>query len=87
MHDIKMILKNINILALRLGAKLYDISLILIAIFCLILFSLVYIHHLAGLVIFAHYIDVIKSYKESYSLIPLDTYKGMKHLLENMLKA
>lgn len=88
MRDIENDIKaGKNTLAVRLGtkgARKYHAALILIAIFCLILFSLLYLHHWTGwlfLLVIPMLLNHIKR------VIHDTTALGMKPLLENMVKA
>lgn len=88
MRDIENDIKSgKNTLAVRLGtkgARKYHTGLILIAIFCLILFSLLYLRHWTGwlfLLAIPMLLNHIKRVIHDTSAL------GMKPLLENIIKA
>lgn len=59
-----------NTLSVRLGAnraRQYHVAIILIAIFCFILFILLYLHHWTGWLFVLAIPILFKPYKESYS--------------------
>lgn len=88
MRDIENDIKaGKNTLAVRLGtkgARKYQAALILIAIFCLILFSLLYLHHWTGWLFLLAIPMLLNHIKR---VIHDTTALGMKPLLENMVKA